>query len=119
MWYEIRKLMHRFGELYYLLKDELQLFNIVRDKFFVTLRANHMLIESKRRYNLTINSMHRFKKHQNIDIKPPDQVWVSYISYIGKIDKSTYLSLLTDAYSKKIMDFMSLIIIMLIAPWIH
>jgi len=33
----------------------------------------------------------------------PEQVWVSDITYIGKREKPCYLSLVTDAYSKKIM----------------
>ena len=35
----------------------------------------------------------------------PEQVWVSDITYIGKRDKPCYLSLVTDAYSKKIVGF--------------
>jgi putative transposase len=32
-------------------------------------------------------------------------VWVSDITYIGKRDNPFYLSLITDAYSKKIMGY--------------
>ncbi len=108
---QIRKSMSRIGgkKMYYLLKDKLQQIDVGRDKFFIILRANHLLVEPKHRYHKTTNSMHRFKKHQNlilnIDIKRPDQVWVSDITYIGKRDKPRYLSLVTDAYSKKIMGF--------------
>ena len=35
----------------------------------------------------------------------PEQVWVSDITYIGKREKPCYLSLVTDAYSKKIMGY--------------
>ncbi|MEO7977701.1 DDE-type integrase/transposase/recombinase [Flavobacterium sp.] len=34
-----------------------------------------------------------------------EQVWVSDITYIGKREKPCYLSLITDAYSKKIAGF--------------
>ena len=108
----IRQSMPRIGvrKLYYLLQDKLQHLNIGRDKFFDILRANHLLIEPKRRYHVTTNSHHRFRKHQNlildaVIINRPEQVWVSDITYIGKREKPCYLSLVTDAYSKKIMGY--------------
>jgi len=106
---EIRKSMSRLGtrKLYYLLSDKLQLMNIGRDKFFDILRANHLLIQPKRSYHITTNSHHRFRKHQNqildLETNRPEQVWVSDITYIGKREKPCYLSIVTDAYSKKIM----------------
>jgi transposase InsO family protein len=106
---EIRKAMPRLGtkKLYYLLSDKLQLMKIGRDKFFDILRANHLLIQPKRSYHITTNSHHRFRKHQNqildLEINRPEQVWVSDITYIGKREKPCYLSIITDAYSKKIM----------------
>ena len=112
MWvHEIRKSMPRIGakKLYYLLLDKLVLMDVGRDKFLTILRANHLLIQPKRRYHVTTNSHHRFRKHQNlvlsIDINRPEQVWVSDITYIGKRDNPCYLSLVTDAYSKKIMGY--------------
>lgn len=103
--------MPRVGtrKLYYLLLDKLQLMKIGRDKFFDILRANHLLIQSKRSYHVTTNSHHRFRKHLNqildLEINRPEQVWVSDITYIGKRDNPCYLSLVTDAYSKKIMGY--------------
>ena len=108
---EIRKSMPRLGakKLYYLLLDKLQLIKIGRDKFFDILRANHLLIQPKRSYHITTNSHHRFRKHQNqildLEINRPEQVWVSDITYIGKREKPCYLSIITDAYSKKIMGY--------------
>ena len=108
---EIRKSMPRLGtkKLYYLLSDKLQLIKIGRDKFFDILRANHLLIQPKRSYHITTNSHHRFRKHQNqildLEINRPEQVWVSDITYIGKREKPCYLSIITDAYSKKIMGY--------------
>jgi putative transposase len=106
---EIRKSMPRLGtrKLYYLLADKLQLMHIGRDTFFDILRANHLLIQPKRSYHITTNSHHRFRKHQNqildLEINRPEQVWVSDITYIGKREKPCYVSIITDAYSKKIM----------------
>lgn len=109
MVHEIRMQMPRIGtrKLYYLLKDRLSVLKTGRDKFFDILRANHLLIEPKRSYHVTTNSHHRFRKHSNLilelKITRPEQVFVSDITYIGKREKPCYLSLVTDAYSKKIM----------------
>ncbi|MEZ7514790.1 IS3 family transposase [Flavobacterium frigidarium] len=108
---QVRKTMPRLGgkKSYHLLMDDLKSMRIGRDKLFDILRANHLLIQPKRSYHVTTNSHHRFKKHQNLilglEINRPNQVWVSDITYIGKREKPCYLSLVTDAYSKKIMGY--------------
>ena len=108
---QVRKTMPRLGgkKSYHLLMDNLKSMRIGRDKLFDILRANHLLIQPKRSYHVTTNSHHRFKKHQNLilglEINRPNQVWVSDITYIGKREKPCYLSLVTDAYSKKIMGY--------------
>ncbi len=108
---EVRKSMPRIGtrKLYYLLFNKLQVLKIGRDKFSDILRANHLLIQPKRSYHVTTNSHHRFRKHKNLIIDTvinrPEQVWVSDITYIGKREKPCYLSLVTDAYSKKIVGY--------------
>ncbi len=108
---ELRKKMPRVGgrKLYYLLQAQLKELSIGRDKFFAILKANHLLIKPKRSYHVTTNSMHRFKKHSNlllnISIERPNQVWVADITYIGRRENPVYLSLITDAYSKKIMGY--------------
>ena len=108
---QIRSVQKRLGtrKLYYLLKKELNELKVGRDKFFDILRANHLLIQPKRSYHITTDSHHRFRKHPNIikeiEINRPNQVWVSDITYIGKREKPCYLSLITDAYSKKIVGF--------------
>jgi putative transposase len=108
---EIRTQMPRTGskKLYYLLKQELKTLKIGRDKFIDILRANHLLILPKRSYHITTNSHHRFRKYKNqlldLQINQPEQVWVSDITYIGRREKPCYLSLITDAYSKKIVGY--------------
>ena len=108
---EIRQTMPRIGakKLYFLLNSDLKQLKIGRDKFINILRANHLLIIPKRSYHITTNSHHRFRKHQNqileLQIQRPEQVWVSDITYIGKRENPCYLSLVTDAYSKKIVGF--------------
>jgi len=108
---EIRNIMPRIGtrKLYYMLKEKLCKLNVGRDKLFRILKANHMLIKRKRSYHITTDSHHRFRKHKNIacniDIKRPEQVWVSDITYIGTRDNPYYLALITDAYSKMIVGY--------------
>jgi len=108
---EIRTLMPRIGtkKLYYLLGNDLKILKIGRDKFIAILRANHLLILPKRSYHITTNSHHRFRRYKNqlldLQINKPEQVWVSDITYIGKREKPCYLSLITDAYSKKIVGY--------------
>ena len=104
---EQRLLMPKIGtrKLYYLLENNLQLLNVGRDKLFTILRANHLLIKPKRKYHITTNSHHRFRKHKNhikeLEFIRPEQVWVSDITYIGNRKKPSYLALITDVYSKK------------------
>ena len=108
---EIRQSMPRIGakKMYHLLNNDLKQLKIGRDKFINILRANHLLISPKRSYHITTNSHHRFRKHQNqilgLQIQRPEQVWVSDITYIGKRENPCYLSLITDAYSKRVMGF--------------
>lgn len=107
----IRQRLPRLGgkKLYYLCQDELNAMGIGRDKLFSILRANGLLISPKRSYRKTTNSHHRFRKHKNLivdmPITRPEQLWVADITYIGGRNKNCYLSLVTDAYSKKIMGF--------------
>ena len=64
-----------------------------------------MLIKPKRRYHVTTDSHHRFRKHKNqiktLEISRSEEVWVSDITYIGNRKNPSYLALITDAYSKK------------------
>ena len=94
-------------KLHFMLKTSLNILKVGRDKFFDILRANHLLIIPKRSYHITTNSHHRFRKHKNLildyQIDKPNQVWVADITYIGNRANPSYLSLITDAYSKKIV----------------
>ena len=108
---DVRRVMPKLGgrKLYYLLRDKLRTIQIGRDKLFTILRANHMLIKPKRSYHITTNSHHRFRRHRNLvsnkEINKPETVWVSDITYVGTRKNPSYLSLVTDAYSKKIMGY--------------
>ena len=106
---QVRMELPRLGgrKLYYLLQPKLSGLSVGRDKLFSILKANHMLIEPKRRYHITTDSHHRFRKHKNLidDIKltRPEQVWVADITYVGNRENPMYLAMITDAYSKKIV----------------
>lgn len=106
-----RLLMPKIGtrKLYYLLENKLKELGVGRDKLFTILKANHLLIKPKKKYHITTNSHHRFRKHKNqikdIEFIRPEQVWVSDITYIGNRKNPSYLSLITDAYSKKVMGY--------------
>ena len=108
---EKRMLMPRIGarKLYHLLKPQLQELGVGRDKLFAILKANHMLVQPKRSYQITTNSHHRFRKHKNLTIDKPitraEQLWVADITYLGTRQNPMYLSLVTDAYSKKMMGY--------------
>jgi len=108
---EKRMIMPRLGtkKLYHLLQAELKTLGVGRDKLFAILKANHMLIQRRRSYHITTNSHHRFRKHKNfieeLEITRPEQVWVADITYVGTRKNPMYLSLVTDAYSKKIMGY--------------
>jgi transposase InsO family protein len=110
---DIRIQMPRIGtrKLYFLLKDEIhkQGIKIGRDVLFSFLRAEQLLIKPKRSYVKTTNSKHLMKKYpnliENIEIRRPEQIWVSDITYIKTSNGHQYLSLVTDAYSKKIMGY--------------
>lgn len=107
----LRIKMPRLGtrKLYYLLEYDLKKINIGRDKLFRILKANHLLIIPRKSYHVTTDSHHRFRKHKNkvcnLKINNPEQVWVSDITYVGRRDNPSYLALITDAYSKKIVGF--------------
>jgi transposase InsO family protein len=74
-------------------------FKIGRDAMFDLLADRGLLVtKRKRRGPVTTLSKHRFKKY-------PNQLWVSDITYIHLTDGFAYLSLITDAYSRKIVGF--------------
>lgn len=108
---EVRRTMPRVGvrKLQVVLKDKLEPLGVGRDALFGILRANHMLVAPYRSYHVTTNSHHRFRKHKNLvadmTVTRPEQVWVSDITYIGNRTNNMYLSLITDAYSKKIVGY--------------
>lgn len=110
---EIRIHQPRIGvkKLYYLLSSDLELlpYKIGRDALFTLLRENSMLIKRKRKSFSTTNSNHGNNIYPNLikslDIIKPNQVLVSDITYIRLTNSFSYLSVVTDLYSRKILGY--------------
>jgi transposase InsO family protein len=110
---KIRKRMPRIGtrKLYHILRGEFGAKGMKtgRDKLFEILRKNQLLITRRKRYTQTTNSKHWLKKYPNLikalKIDRPDRLWVSDITYIRTDDGFCYLTMITDAYSRKIVGF--------------
>ena len=110
---QIRRTMPRLGgrKLYFLLQPEFARLGlkIGRDKFFYILGHEHLLVKKRKNHTRTTNSYHRFRKYDNLirgaSITQAEQAWVSDITYIRTRQGFLYLSLVTDAYSKRIMGY--------------
>lgn len=106
--------MPRLGtrKLYYLLSETLlkHSINIGRDKLFDLLAEYGLLIRRRKRKRInTTDSNHPFRKYPNLirelTVLRPNHLWVSDITYISLVDSFCYLSLVTDAYSRKIVGY--------------
>lgn len=80
-----------------------------RDKLFDIVRRRGLLIRRRRKYAVTTESRHRFRKYDNRlkGFKPerPHQAWVGDITYLRTREGFEYLFLLTDAFSRKIVGW--------------
>jgi putative transposase len=91
---------------YFLLEHQIK---IGRDALFDLLAANRMLVRKRKRRISTTQSHHWLKKYPNLirgwhPLKP-NQLWVADITYIPLTSGFLYLSLITDAYSHKIVGY--------------
>jgi transposase InsO family protein len=80
-----------------------------RDKLNTLLRNHGLLITRKKKGARTTNSNHMFRRYpdlaKDLEVVRSEQLWVSDITYICISYDFNYLSLITDAYSKKIMGY--------------
>lgn len=80
-----------------------------RDKLYAILGKHNLLIDRKRRSPRTTQSNHWFRRYPNLikdlAVTRSNQLWVSDITYICIGYDFNYLSLITDAYSRKIMGY--------------
>ena len=109
-----RKLQPRIGarKLHELLRPFMEAhgFYLGRDLLFDVLRANNLLIGNRRIKPRTTFSDHLLKKYPDLAkglvVDRPNALWVSDITYIRLLgNEFAYLSLVTDAYSRKIVGF--------------
>src|SRR5579862_3125282 len=109
----IRKSLPRCGtrKLHEMLQPVLKTHGIEigRDYLFDLLAAHKLLIRRRKRKVVTTDSRHWLRKYKNLTrdmvIIEPEQLWVSDITYIRVRNEWGYLSLITDAYSRKIMGY--------------
>jgi putative transposase len=110
---QIRKTLPRVGtlKLHYMLQEELldQQIKVGRDYLFDLMRRHNLHIRRRKRRVITTDSKHWMRKYANLVkdmiIYRPEQLWVSDITYIRMIGQWGYLSLITDAYSRKIVGY--------------
>jgi putative transposase len=100
-----RKLYHRLGGFFREHGMEMG-----RDAFFELLRGYSLLVRKRRtRKPRTTLSYRGGKRYRNLvrDLEPvrANQLWVSDITYIRTREGFGYLSLVTDAYSRKIVGY--------------
>lgn len=107
-----RKMMPRIGGRKLLLHIQPHLpaeLYLGRDSFFEFLRGQGLLIRKRRYRARTTYSNHWLHKYPNLirEFVPEKahQLWVSDITYIETKEGFGYLSLITDAYSRKIIGW--------------
>lgn len=108
-----RRFMPRLGarKLYHLIKPMLneQGIKLGRDGFFDYLRSAGLLVKPRKNYTQTTFSKHWMRKYPNllkeVCADRPEKVFVSDITYLESAEGVHYLSLVTDACSRKIMGY--------------
>lgn len=110
---EIRVELPRIGvvKLYPMLKAQFLQHGIKmgRDALYDLLSEHGYLLTYRRRKPYTTDSNHRFKKYPNLIremlLSRAGQLWVSDITYLRLTKGFCYLSIITDAYSRKIVGY--------------
>jgi putative transposase len=108
-----RKIQKRLGarKLFFKMQDFMKehAIDIGRDAFFSVLGKHGLLLRIRKRKAITTNSYHWFKRYPNLirELVPisPNQLWVADITYIVIGNGFGYLSLITDAFSHKIVGY--------------
>ena len=111
--YEIRRSLPRLGtrKMLFLLRPQLASHHIEagRDYLFDLFDAHKLLVRRRRKKAFTTDSRHWMHKYSDLakemDITYAEQLWVSDMTFIRLQDQWGYLSLVTDAFSRKIMGY--------------
>jgi len=110
---ELRKEHKRMGseKLHHLISPALIEHGIKygRDKFYYLLGEHGLLVRRRKYRPATTNSNHFYRRYPNkirdLKLEKAGLLWVSDITYIRTKLGFVYLSLITDAYSKKIVGW--------------
>jgi putative transposase len=110
---EIREQLPYCGvdKLYHMLRDDFTAHGIKlgRDGLYRLMGNYGMLIRHRRRKPYCTMSNHHYRKYPNLIrekvISSPGMLWVSDITYIRQTSGFSYLSIVTDAYSRKIVGY--------------
>ena len=110
---ELRELMPRLGtrKLLYELQSRLSehQIQIGRDGLFALLARQGLLLRRRQRKVRTTYSDHPYGRYPNLvanlTLTASEQVWVADITYLRVGESFCYLSLITDAYSRKIVGY--------------
>ena len=109
-----RRLQPRLGtrKLYHLLKPELEQAGVRmgRDRMFEELRSRGLLLTPvSAEFPRTTQSYHNLPVFRNLvkdlEVKAPNEVWVSDLTYLRTAEGYLYLALITDKYSRKIVGW--------------
>jgi transposase InsO family protein len=98
-------------QLYQKLQEPLSAHGIKigRDGLYTLLGHHGYLLRYRRRKPYTTNANHPYKKYPNLIrdllLTAPGQLWVSDITYLRLTQGFCYLSIITDAYSRKIIGY--------------
>ena len=110
---QIRKRHSKIGtrKLYQMLQpffEEHQI-KIGRDRLFRVLREYQLLVKKHQRRVFTTQSYHWLRKYPNLvrelKLQQSNQLWVSDITYWKIATGYVYISLITDAFSRKIVGY--------------
>lgn len=95
------------GKLRHLLEEHPAM--IGRDRFYELLSRHDLLIRKRKKNRYTTQSNHIYKKYSNrikgVTPRRTHQIWVSDITYVKVGQKDYYLSLVTDAFSRKVVGY--------------
>lgn len=111
--HQIRLSLPRIGtrKLHFMVNQKLTEHGLAvgRDHLFDLLSRYKLLIRTRRRRAITTDSRHWMRKYSNLvidlQLNRSEQLWVSDITYIRLVNGFVYLSLITDAYSRKIIGY--------------
>lgn len=82
---------------------------IGRDRFFELLRRENLLIKQAKRSRKTTESRHGFRVYPNqfkdLEVTGVHQAWVADLTYLRTWEGFLYLSLISDAGSRKIIGY--------------